>query len=382
MIRKFYDAGAAEPKYKIGESLESEKFFAQDVNDVENDEVEKKEEEKVEAKVEDKKEEKVEVKEEEKKAEEVKVEVKEPDWKEIISKQNRKEVLSHLNIDEESVALSNELKADEFIKKLITYRKANGNLTPFIEAATKDWTKHSHEQLIMDDLKKQYSSLSSDKSEKLAKSDFNARFVYKDDPTLSDTENAEMAELMAIKLEAEGEKVRSARVASQKEFLDSVKPVEKENFDEATKKAIEEHQKKIAEDAGKFKSMVETDPEAVKLLSSKKLVLGKGDSTFNHSVNPELIIAQTLDVNKFDDQFWDNGKFNFQKFSKVAAYAQNIEAFEEALINHGRSLNTKKLSEEELDNAKVEKDDKKEVKKKSLAKTFATEGVPMNGIDL
>lgn len=389
MIRKFYDPAGAEPKYKIGETMESEKFFSQPVNDVEDEEVEDKED-KTETKVEGKKEEKVEdkteVKTEEKKeevkVEEKKTEVKELDFKEILSKQDRKEVLKLLNIDEDALALGTELKGDEFIYKAINYRKANGNLTPFIEAATKDYAKFSHEQLIMDDLKQQYSALSPDKKEKLAKSDFNARFVYKDDPTLSETENAEMAELMAIKLEAEGEKIRAAKVASQKEYLDSVKPVEKTNTDEATKKAVEDYQKKAAEDAGKFKTMVESDPAKSKLFSTKQLIYGKGDSSFNNSVNPDLIMEHVFDVNKFDDMFWDGGKFLFEKFAKVAAYAQDIDGTEEKLINHGRSLSTKQISEKELDNAKEEKDDKKEMKKKSLAKTFATEGVQMNGADL
>lgn len=389
MIRKFYDAAVAEPKYKIGETMESEKFFSQDVNDVESEEKEEVKDEKVDAKVEDKKDEKVEDKKDEKveykkeesKTDDNKVEVKEPDWKEIVGKQTRKDVLSLFDIDEETAELAKELKGDDFIKKAVTYRKTHGNLTPFIDAATKDYAKFSHEQLIMDDLKQQYSALSPDKKEKLAKSDFNARFVYKDDPSLSLTENEEMAELMAIKLEAEGEKIRAAKVAGQKEFLDNVKLDEKAKPEVAIEKAVAEHNKRIADEDAKFKTMVEADPAKAKLFTSKQLVYGKGDSSFNHTVNPDLILEQTFNVKKFDDQFWHEGKFLFENFAKVAAYAQDVDGTEEKLINHGRSLSTKQL-DEELENAKEEKDDKKEVKKKSLAKTFATEGVPMNGADL
>ena len=386
-IRKFYDADVAEPRFKIGEQLDSKEFFSQEVNDVEGkeDKVDEKSEEKKEVKndkIEDKKtDEKVEDKKEDAKIGDKKVEVVAPDWKELLKKADRKEALKLLEVDEDALTLGSELKADEFVNKLISYRKQHGNVNPFIEAATKDWTKFSHEQLIMDDLKKQYSTLSADKAEKLAKSDFNSRFIYKDDPNLPEAENEELAELTAIKLEAEGEKIRAAGVANQKEYLDSVKAVEKTNTNDETAKAIADYQKKTADDVVKFKSMVESDPEKAKLVSTKKLVLGKGDSSFNHSANPELIIEQTLDVNKFDDQFWHKGKFNFLKFAKVAAYAQDPDGFEEALINHGRSLSTKKVSEE-LENAKEEKTDKKSEKKKSLAKTFAEEGVAMKAEDL
>lgn len=387
LLRKFYDSGVAEPKFKIGENLDSKDFFdtvtdEETVDGKAEDKSEEKADDKKEDKVEDKKEEKVEEKKEESKPDEKKVEVKEPDWKEIVSKQNKKDVLSLFDIDEDALNLANDIKGDDFLKKAVTYRKNNGNLTPFIEAATKDWTTYSHQQLIMDDLQKQYSALSPEKREKLAKSDYSARFVYKDDPELSPAENAELAELMAIKLEAEGEKIRSARVSSQKEFMDSVKPVEKTSNDESAQKAVKEYQDKIAKDADKFKSMVENDPAKAKLFSTKQIVLGSKENSFNRSVNPDSIIEQAYDVNKFDDLFWENGKFNFEKWAKVSAYAQDMEGTEDSLINHGRSLSTKQISEKELDNAKEQKNEKKDEKKKSLAKTFAENGVVMNAMDL
>jgi hypothetical protein len=385
MLRKFYDADAsdtkaAEPKFGFGESFD----FQTDTENGEqieesNDNGEGDKEDEDEEKVIDKEEEKIEAKEEEKdekveKIEEKKEEVKTPaiqDWKESVKKaDNRKEIFQLLEIDEEALNLAKELNSDSFVKQLVAYRKEHGNVSPFLEAATKDYDKISPEQLIMDDLQKQYSHLPSDKAAKLAKSDFNQRFIYKDDINLTDEENAEMADLTAIKLESEGLKIRAARKAEQQTFLDSVKPVDRTA--EAEKVAQEQAAANKAE-LEKFSSMYNADPITAKLITEKKIVLG-GDEPVNYTVNPDSIKEQTFDTNKFYGKFWTekDGKttFNADHWNRVIAYSENPAAFETALINHGRSLENK-IIDEELENAKEKTDKTNVVKKDSLAKSVA-----------
>lgn len=373
MLRKFYDSATAENKienkFTVGEAFNAEDLSAEPDNF--ND---KKVEEKIEDKIEDKVEEKVEDKKEEKiedKVEEKKEEVKQPviqDWKESAKKADRKELLELLEIDEEDLNFSKDLKSDDFIKKAVIYRKEHGNLTPFIEAATKDYDKVTPEQLIMDDLKKQYSYLSSEKADKLAKADFNARFNYKDDPDLSEEENRELADLTALKLESEGEKLRLAKKSEQQLFLDSVKPADKVA---ETAKQVEDRTKAAQAELDKFSAMYDADPASIKLNAEKKVVLGK-DKPFNYTVNPESIKAQTLDTNKFYGKFWTekDGKevFNAALWNKVIAYSENPEAFEEALIGHGMSQAIKTV-DQELENAKEKTDNKITPTKKSLAKS-------------
>jgi hypothetical protein len=376
-IRKFYDAAAEEakadvkPKFTMGEafnaedlSAESDKFNNREekVEDKVDEKLEEKIENKVDEKIIDKKEEKI-----EDKKEDLKPVVQ--DWKEL-AKANRKELLELLEIDEDTLNMSKDLKGDDFVKKALTYRKEHGNLTPFIEAATRDWDKVSPEQLVMDDLKKQYAHLSPEKAEKLAKFDFNQRFTYKDDPELSEEENGEMADLAATRLESEGLKIRAAKKTEQTQFLDSVKPVDKTV--ETQKLAQEAEATKKAE-LEKFSSMYDTDPASVKLSTEKKIVLGK-EKPFNYPVNPVSIKEQTLDTNKFYDKFWaeKNGKnvFNADHWNRVIAYSENPEAFEEALINHGMSQGLK-IVDDELENAKEKTDNKVTPTKKSLAKSVS-----------
>lgn len=382
VIRKFYDAGvkeaSANPKYKIGEEINFHELGTTPDEEVATEEKEESEELKVEetkteTKVEDKKEEPTEEKKEEEKVEEKEfIAPQTPDWKELISKQDPKEVYKHLNIDESVLELAKELASDTYAKKLFTYRKENGNITPFIEAASKDWDKVNDQQLILDDLKKQYSHLSPEKAEKLAKSDFNQRFIYKEDPNLEEAENQELAELTALKLESEAGRVRNLRKQEQQQFLDSVKPIDRKAEAERIAK---ERQSAAEKELQEFKSLVERDPFYSKLNSEKKIVIGDKEKIFNYTVNPEAIKEQTLDSNKFYSQFWtqkegqEHPVFNFELWSKVSAFSQNPNAYDEALINHGISLGQKKIVEEELENKPPKTDPQSQVKKKTIAKS-------------
>lgn len=299
-----------------------------------------------------------------------------PDWRELVLKQDQKEVFKVLNIDESQLALSKELAADEFVSKLLTYRKENGNLTPFIEAATKDWDKVSDIELLRDELKRQYPTLSNDKFEKLAKAEIDRRFLLGDDSL------DEEVELAAIRLETEGNKIRLARKEEQKKFLDSVKPVDRTAEQQ---RLVNERLAAEQQEFELWRNSIESNPATVRLMSDKKIVLGEKEKAFNYTVNPDTIKEKTLDTNKFYGQFWDaeNGKnvFNVDKWNRVAAYAENPSLFEQALINHGISLGTKEVVEKELVNQSPKSNQQPQTKAKSLAMAFATEAQPMSDND-
>lgn len=386
IIRKFYDAATGEaaaaattatPRYElVNEPLSLDDVY-KGFEVPEKTNVEEKKEETV-----DKKEEKTEVKETiVEKKEEAKSEVKQeaaaqvavPDWKELISKVDPKEVHKFLNIDEDALKFSKELGQDEFVKKLLTYRKDNGNLTPFIEAATKDWDKVDHLDLLRDDLKRQHPGLSKEKFAILTKNRIDKRFILGEDA------DAAEAELAAVDLEVEAEKVRQARKTEQQTFLDSVKPVDKTQEIQLAQKEKEATAQKEYDE---FKSMVEANADFVKLNAEKKITVGTKEQPFNYTVNPDSIKEQALDSNKFFDPFWtvEEGKrpiFNVALWSRVSAYAQNPTAYDEALINHGISIGQKKIIEGELENTSQKGDQQTQIKAKSLAKTFADEGQPI-----
>ena len=372
MFRKFYDPAESEakadPKYEFGEAIELNDIFqSQSEQFLERKEPETVQEETTETVIEQKAEEKKEVI-EEKIEQAVIEEVKPvtPDWKEFVKNpEYRKEVHSLLEIDEDALKLSKELAQDEFVKKLVTYRKENGNVTPFIEAATKDYDKFSHLELLRDDLKKQYPNLSSEKFAILAKNKIDKRFI------LGEEADPEEVELASIDLEVEGERVRQLRKTEQQQFLDSVKPSQRED---ALPKDLLEKMEADRKEQADFQASVESSPITARLFAEKKVVFGEKENSFNYTVDPATIKEQTLNQNKFYANFWDGENFNQQKWNKVVAYANNMAAIEEAFVNHGRSLGTKQVVENELENVNVKTDQSaKPPTKKSLAKTFSEE---------
>ena len=374
MIRKFYDVAAAEAKSNTKFSFPSESLsFETNLGnipeaEVEEEVIEEKEEAKVEAKTEVKEEKVVEEVIESQKVDQEKPKI--VDWKELAKNpETKKELLALLELDEEAYALSKEIKEDSFSKKLLTYRKQNGNLTPFIQAATTDWDKINDQQLIIEDLKKQYSKLSPEKAEKLAKADYNNRFIYKEDPSLDEAENAELSDLMSLKLESEAANIREARKKEQAEYLDSVKPVDtKAETERLAREREASHQKEF----NAFKEMFEANPDTKKLFAEKKLTVGSNGSSYSYPVNPEVIKEQALDSNKFYGKFWkqEDGKeptFNVSLWNKVVAYSENPEAFEKFLIEKALEKGETKIVEE-LENKTEQQSSKAEVKKKSLGK--------------
>jgi hypothetical protein len=375
MLRKFFDPAAAEakaePRVQFGEAITLDEVFqSQSEQFLEKKEEEETTEEKTEVKedtTEVKSEETKEVTEEKK--EEVVEETKAPvtqDWKEYVKNpQYRKEVHNLLEIDEDALNLSKELAQDEFVKKLVTYRKEHGNVTPFIEAATKDYDKFSHIDLLRDDLKKQYPTLTKEKFEILAKNRIDKRFILGED---ADPEEVELA---SVDLEVEGERIRQLRKTEQQTFLDSVKPVDRTA---AVQKEVKEKLDADLKEFEDFRQSIETSPVTSKLFAEKKVVFGEKENSFNYTVNPDTIKEQTLDTNKFYANFWEGDKFNQHKWNKVVAYANNMAVIEEAFVNHGRSLGTKQIVENELENVTEKTDQSTKVVKKSLAKTFAENG--------
>lgn len=384
-IRKFYDAAITEPAAAaveptprfelLNEELSLEQAYQgfDDGKDLEKPKEETVVEEKVETPVVEP--EKVE---EPKKEEPILPTQAAPvvDWRAEVQKQDPKEIYKLLNIDESILNLAKDLEKDDFLKKAITYRKENGNLNPFIEAATTDWDKMPADRLILDDLKKQYSHLSTEKAEKLAKADYNSRFIYKEDPDLSEAENQELAELMSLKLESDVEKIRLARKQEQAQFLDSVKPIDKTAEQERIANETAAAEQKEFE---LWKSTIESHPVNARLQAEKKIVLGEKEKSFNYTVNPESIKDKTLNTANFYGQFWTKDEsgsnvFNADKWNRVAAYAENPQAFEAALINHGMSLGTGEIVEKELVNQSPKSNQQSQAKSKSLAKTFVEEG--------
>lgn len=221
-----------------------------------------------------------------------------------------------------------------YADKIRQYYLQTGNLEPFLKAGSTDYTKLTPEEVLRTDLQNRYPTLSSERLDRLYRKEVLEKFSQIEG--IFDDEDRELgADLMKI----EAEKVRARLIDEQKEFLLPVS----QSVDESKK------QQEIREQWSNYVSQ----SDFIKSLSeSKRVAIDVGGEKVNIEVDPQSVVEQTIDDQKFFKQFFDeSGTLNWDKWSKVLAYASNMEAFESALVNHGKTLGSSSILEGELKNS-------------------------------
>jgi len=243
------------------------------------------------------------------------------DWKAELKKVNREEALKELGLDEFEIGL-------------LKYRKETGDLTPYLEAKSVDFTKLSDEQIMRRNLKAEYKELSDEEFEILYQDEVTDRFKL--DSQIFD--DAQM-KLGKLKLKVEAEKLRAKFIEEQGKFTAPAKPKDEEKPDNS--------EKEFAELKANWLKVVQENEATKELLTNKRLVLGSKDSTFNFEVSdPAHSIASAEDNTIFWKNFETEKGTDFNKFYKVSEYAKDPEKFEKALIDYGKSLGNKAVVDE------------------------------------
>jgi hypothetical protein len=299
--------------------------------------VEEKTEEKTETKVEEKPEEKVEEKTEEK------VEEKAPEKTEekVEEKVEPKVEQPVFNLDEELKKIDKwealkKLGLDDFEIDLLKYKAETGDLTPYLEAKTVDYSKFTDEQIMRHDLRKQYKGMSDKAFELLYDKKVNEQFNLD-----AEVHGEAAAELGRELLKFEADKIRQREIEAQAKFKAPEKPV-----DDTAQRQKQEQDKKYEE----YKSYVNDSPATKTLLTDKRLVYGNGETAFNYAVEPKSLVETALNPQLlFNDLVDKNGNADLAKVYKVKAYIANMEQVEKMLIEHGKTLG-KKEEFEKLEN--------------------------------
>lgn len=274
----------------------------------------------VEEKIEEKVEEKPQEQKPEEPKEEPKIEKPQVNWKDELKKADKWEVLKELGLD-------------EFEIDLLKYKEATGDLTPYLEAKTVDYSKMTDEQIMRHDLSKQYKSLSDEELELLYESKVNEQ--YKLDAEVHGDAAAKLGRAL---LKVEADKIRQREIDEQKKFKAPEKPV-----DDTAQRQQQEQEAKYAE----YKEYVNDNKETKALLKDKRLVYGSGESAFNYNVEkPESLVETALNPNLlFSDLVDKNGNADLVKVYKAKAYIANMDKVEQLLIEHGKTLGEKKSFE-------------------------------------
>jgi hypothetical protein len=342
-LRKFYEAtseggGIAYNPFegaKAGDIKIIDSDAPEEVEEVETPEekVVEKIEEKTPEKVEEKVEEKIKEKEPEKVEE--KLEEQAP---EVVKEEKPEKVF---NLDEELKKIDKwealkKLGLDDFEIDLLKYKAETGDLTPYLEAKTVDYSKFTDEQIMRHDLRKQYKGMSDKAFELLYEKKVNEQFNLD-----AEVHGEAAAELGRELLKFEADKIRQREIEAQAKFKAPEKPV-----DDTAQRQKQEQEKKLEE----YKSYVNDSPATKTLLTDKRLVYGNGETAFNYAVEPKSLVDTALNPQLlFNDLVDKNGNADLAKVYKAKAYIANMEQVEKMLIEHGKTLG-KKEEFEKLEN--------------------------------
>jgi hypothetical protein len=212
---------------------------------------------------------------------------------------------------------------DDFIKGVVEFYEKTGDITPYLQAKTVDFAKMSDEDILRRSLREQYSELSDKAFDKLYRMQVTDKFKL-DEEEFSEDEVQLGRELLKI----EANKARQSYAEWQKNFS-APSPVADTAVDQEAEKMMQQ-----------FVDSVKANQTTQRILADKKISIKTSDGEFNFELQaPESIVDMTLDNDKFFAQFVaPEGQVDYDRWYKAAAYSQNPELFEKALINYGKTL--------------------------------------------
>lgn len=226
-------------------------------------------------------------------------------------------------------AESNEFQfKDDFIKGVVEFYEKTGDITPYLQAKSVDFTKMSDEEIMRRELRDQYSELSDKAFDKLYKQEVTDKFKLDSDEWGEDESELgrELLKLQASK--------------SREKFLDWQK-----NFQAPDPVGADDNS---AELLRQFEEGVRNHEITRSILDAKKISIKSGDGEFQYEVpNADSLVDMTVNNDKFFSQFAQaEGQLDYNKWYKTVAYSQNPEMFEKALINFGKTQGRTEVTRE------------------------------------
>lgn len=238
--------------------------------------------------------------------------------------------------DSQSESDSTEYKfKDDFIKKAVEYYETYGTLQPFLEATSTDYDSMSDVEL----LKLNFDKENSDLSEK-AKARLFERELEKYNLDAYDEDEAEVGNAL---LQRDANKLRKSFKEEQSKFVQSIQPAPREA------QAPQLTEQEIAAQQEASRKIIEQGVSGV--VKNNLIKINAGGDNLNYQIaDTSKVVDYALDSNKFLSSFAKDGAIDWDKWTKVVAFAENPTLFVSELIKHGKSLGRKAM-ETELKNA-------------------------------
>ena len=224
---------------------------------------------------------------------------------------------------------------DDFIKKAVEYYETYGTLQPFLEATSVDYDSMTDVEL----LKLNFDKENSDLSEK-AKARLFERELEKYNLDAYDEDEAEVGNAL---LQRDANKLRKSFKEEQSQFVQSIQPAPREQ------QAPQLTEQEIAAQQEASRKIIEQGISGVVKNNLIKIEAG-GDNLNYQIADTAKVVDYALDSNKFLSSFAKDGAIDWDKWTKVVAFAENPTLFVSELIKHGKSLGRKAM-ETELKNA-------------------------------
>lgn len=222
---------------------------------------------------------------------------------------------------------------DDFIKKAVEYYETYGTLQPYLEATSVDYDSVGD----IDVLRLQFDKENADLSEK-ARTRLFEKQLEKYNLDSYDEDDVEVGNAL---LKRDAGKLRNSLKQEQAQFVQSVQ----------TTKAQEPtiSQEEIEAEAAKSRKIIEQGVSGV--VKNNLIRLDANGEGINYQfADTGKVVDYAADSSKFLSTFAKDGSVDWDKWTKVVAFAENPTQFISELIKHGKSLGRKSM-EAELKNA-------------------------------
>jgi hypothetical protein len=219
---------------------------------------------------------------------------------------------------------------DDFIKKAVEYYETYGTLQPYLEAATVDYDSVSDLDLVKAEFDKQNGDLSERAKNKLFEKE-----LEKYNLDAYDEDDAEVGKALLMR---DANKLRKSLKEEQQKFIQSIQPAGQEQVQQVSPEEIEAQQ-------AQARATVQSGISGV--INNNLIKLEANGEGINYQVaDTSKIVDYAIDSSKFLSTFAKDGNVDWDKWTKVVAFAENPTQFISELIKHGKSLGRKAMESE------------------------------------
>lgn len=276
------------------------------------------------------------------------------DWREVLKSQQPDTILKELGFDEQALKLAQKFKGiDPKVVGLIDHWQTNGDVKPYLEALSVDYSKLSPEDVMRHHLRKDYPELSKEDFDILYQDRVTDR--YKIDPNLYTDEEVRKGNVL---LAADVKRVREDLIKAQSDFFVPKAPEKSAAEAPESSEAIEQRRVQGEE---RYKAEILNDSYTKELFTNKKMIFGTGEDAYQYEFDPVGVQSVLTDQKEWQKAMFkqvgedDKGNPivapNTQTQWLVGAIIKDPEIFNK-LATHYKALGAK-VANDLLENAKL-----------------------------